>query len=362
VAEELFELALGARPRMLSAERLRAMLADAAREAEVKGFTPRFLEAEWLGVIDAWGIDTLEAYAQVPRMGRRAPLGPKQRERLWAVFGRVADAIIAAGLWTRPRLCRVVASEFAEVRPKPFAHVVVDEAQDLGPAELAMLRAIARDGADGLFFAGDLGQRIFQHSFSWARLGVDVRGRSSTLKVCYRTSRQIRAAADRLLPTALRDPDGNEEARVGTISTFEGPVPVVRIEATEEAERDEVVAFLKDAAASGIGAGEMAIFVRTPELLARARAAAAAAGVGEIATQVMHLAKGLEYRAVVVMACDEGVLPLDQRVAMAADEGNLDDIYETERQLFYVACTRAREALMVAGVAPGSAYLQDLLG
>jgi len=66
----------------------------------------------------------------------------------------------------------------------------------------------------------------------------------------------------------------------------------------------------------------------------------------------MSLAKGLEFRAVVVMACDEGILPLDERVADAADEAELDDIYETERRLLYVACTRAREHLLLRGVIP----------
>jgi superfamily I DNA/RNA helicase len=72
----------------------------------------------------------------------------------------------------------------------------------------------------------------------------------------------------------------------------------------------------------------------------------------------MSLAKGLEFRAVVVMACDEGVLPLDERVAAA--EAELDDIYETERRLLYVACTRAREHLLLTGVTPASEYLADL--
>ena len=71
-------------------------------------------------------------------------------------------------------------------------------------------------------------------------------------------------------------------------------------------------------------------------------------------TAPMSLAKGLEFRAVVVMACDEGVLPLDERVADAADEAELDDIYETERRLLYVACTRAREHLLLTGVTPTS--------
>jgi superfamily I DNA/RNA helicase len=79
-----------------------------------------------------------------------------------------------------------------------------------------------------------------------------------------------------------------------------------------------------------------------------------------IAISLMHLAKGLEFRVVVVMACDQELLPLASRIAEAADEGELDDIYETERQLLYVACTRARDRLLVSGVAPGSEFLKDL--
>ena len=102
------------------------------------------------------------------------------------------------------------------------------------------------------------------------------------------------------------------------------------------------------------------MFVRTPQLVTRARAAIAGlAGAAEMTTAPMSLAKGLEFRAVVVMACDEGVLPLDERVADAADEAELDDIYETERRLLYVACTRAREHLLLTGVAPTSEYLAD---
>jgi superfamily I DNA/RNA helicase len=74
----------------------------------------------------------------------------------------------------------------------------------------------------------------------------------------------------------------------------------------------------------------------------------------------MHLAKGLEFKAVVVMACDDDVLPLRSRVESVADEVELDDVYETERHLFYVACTRARDRLLVSGVLPASEFLADL--
>lgn len=74
----------------------------------------------------------------------------------------------------------------------------------------------------------------------------------------------------------------------------------------------------------------------------------------------MHLAKGLEFRAVVVMACDEDVLPLRERIEAVGDEGDLQEVYETERQLLYVACTRARDFLLVTGVGRGSEFLEDM--
>jgi superfamily I DNA/RNA helicase len=73
----------------------------------------------------------------------------------------------------------------------------------------------------------------------------------------------------------------------------------------------------------------------------------------------MHLAKGLEFRAVAVMACDEDVLPLQARIETVADQSDLEEVYNTERHLLYVACTRARDQLLVTGVDPASEFLGD---
>ena len=75
----------------------------------------------------------------------------------------------------------------------------------------------------------------------------------------------------------------------------------------------------------------------------------------------MHLAKVLEFRAVVVMACDDEVIPLQERIESAADESELKEVYTTERHLLYVACTRARDYLLVTGVIPASEFLDDLM-
>ncbi len=363
IAEQMFQLEHGVRPRIAGDVVLRERLRAAAASAGVKGFSERFLLSEWTNVIDAWGLTSLDAYSTVQRMGRKSRLGPNQRARLWPVFQTLRDMLATERYTTWAEVFTGLADALAARENKPFDHVVIDEAQDLAPAELRFFAALAPAMPDGLFLSGDVGQRIFQHPFSWASLGVDVRGRSHTLKVCYRTSQQIRRAADRLLPTVLRDTDGLEDERRGIISVFDGPAPEVQSLADIATEAAVVRQAVDTWLSEGIAPHEIGLFVRTPQLVPRARAAVAGlTGEGEMTTAPMSLAKGLEFRAVVVMACDEGVLPLDERVADAADEAELDDIYETERRLLYVACTRAREHLLLTGVKPTSEYLSDFTG
>lgn len=76
----------------------------------------------------------------------------------------------------------------------------------------------------------------------------------------------------------------------------------------------------------------------------------------------MHAAKGLEFRAVAVMACDDEVIPLQERIEAVGEEADLKEVYDTERHLLYVACTRARDALLVTGIEPASEFLADLNG
>lgn len=373
VASELFTLAFGHHPRAATEEQIRGALRSAANEVSLTAFTPRFLVSEWLNVVDAWQLASLDAYQEVPRLGRKNRLGVKQRERLWPIFVRAREIIETQGLLTWPSIFGKVTAHFSRLADKPFTHAVIDEAQDLGVPELRMLAAITPSGPDALFFAGDLAQRIFQEPFSWMALGVDIRGRSRTLKVNYRTSHQIRLAADRLLPGVVQDVDGNEQDRRGTVSVFNGPDPEILTFKDAEREVAGVADWIKKSVADGIAPAEIGVFVRSNAQLVRARAAVRAAGhaqmelserleqpLGRIAIGTMHLAKGLEYKAIVVMACDDDVLPLQERIETVADESELDEVHETERNLFYVACTRARDRLLVSGVQPASEFFSDL--
>ncbi len=358
IARRLFEKTIGP-AKIASRETLIELLRPAP--AKVK-FSMHFLCTEWEQVVDSWQLDTWESYRDVPRLGRKTRLPEKQREVLWEIFGQMRSSLAERGLITEAQM-------LSRLKNAPFEFIVVDEAQDIS---VPQLRFLAASGAK-LFFAGDLGQRIFQPPFSWKGLGVDVRGRSSTLKINYRTSHQIRMRADRLLGPEVSDVDGNVEERKGTVSVFNGPPPRIAVLESAEKERQAVAEWIKDLIASRVAPSEIGIFVRSEEKTARARAAAELAGLpfavidekmdtstGLASICTMHLAKGLEFRAVVVMACDDEIIPSQARIETVTDDSDLEEVYATERHLLYVACTRARDHLLVSGVEPASEFLDDL--
>ena len=372
IGRRLYELQFGA-PNLASESVLRAALAEAAKEIGGHKFSQQFLWTEWSEVVDAWQLDTWDAYRDVRRLGRKTRLPEAQRAVLWSIFDRVRSRLQADGLITYAGMFRRLAEQLANGKRLPFDFAVIDEAQDVNVAQLRFLAALGTGKPNSLFFAGDLGQRIFQQPFSWKALGVDIRGRSRTLHINYRTSHQIRTQADRLLGPELSDVDGIAEERVGTVSVFNGPAPDIRILKTPDDESQTVSEWLRDRNNQGVVPQEIGVFVRSPAELDRARAAVEKSGLsftvlddkvestdGHVSICTMHLAKGLEFRAVVVMACDDEIIPLQQRIETAADESDLEEVYNTERHLLYVACTRARDHLLVASVEPASEFLDDL--
>ena len=374
LGERLFELNLGALS-FASDTQIRGLMEEAATEVEDSRFATSFMLTEWEQVVDAWQLDTWEAYRDVPRLGRRRRLPESQRRALWSVFERVRSGLGDQGLITRSEMFGKLASRFGESQRSPFDFIVVDEAQDIGVAQLRFLAALGAERPNGLFFAGDLGQRIFQQPFSWQALGVDIRGRSRTLKINYRTSHQIRKRSDLLLGTEISDIDGNTEERSGTISVFNGPEPSIAIAESAEEETTAVADWLIELIGRGLEPHEISVFVRSTDQVDRATTAIVAAGLrsrvlgdyvqttgGHVSVSTMHLAKGLEFRAVAVMACDDEVIPLQERIESVTDDSDLEDVYNTERHLLYVACTRARDYLLVTGVKPASEFLDDLRG
>lgn len=372
VGLRLYKAQIG-QPTIATREILCEIMQQCTKAVSGHKFSLHFLMTEWEQVVDAWQLETWESYRDVVRLGRKTRLQEAQRKLLWSIFERTRAELRSRKLLTQSEVFTSLAQTITKTGKVPFDFAVVDEAQDISVAHVRFFAALGNVEPNALFFAGDLGQRIFQQPFSWKSLGVDVRGRSRTLRVNYRTSHQIRAQADRLLDPTVTDVDGISEERGDTVSVFNGPVPTIRAFKTESEEAAAVAEWLTARGLEGVLPHEIGIFVRSEAQVDRARTALKDAGLefkvldenvdgthGQASVCTMHLAKGLEFRAAVAMACDDEIIPLQERIETVGEDADLQEVYDTERQLLYVACTRARDNLLVTSVEPASEFLDDM--
>ena len=373
IGKRLYALNVGA-ANIASEEIISQLISEASSRIGGHKFSLHFLVSEWDQVVDAWQLQSWDEYRDVRRLGRKTRISEEKRAILWSIFVQVLSALKDRDLLTESQLFTQLANHLSHTDHCPYDYVIVDEAQDISVSQLRFLAAVGAGKENSLFFTGDLGQRIYQQPFSWKALGIDIRGRSATLKINYRTSHQIRSQADKLLAPELSDVDGNIENRRSTISVFNGPKPVISILDSQTEENDAVANWIGSLKLKGVKPQEIGIFVRSAPELDRAIQACSLCSIpyqildstietiqSKVTISTMHLAKGLEFRAVVVMACDDEIIPCMERIEQVAEETDLEEVYNTERHLLYVACTRARDYLFVSGVNPASEFIDDLI-
>ena len=127
-------------------EDIRKLLRHAAAGVEGHRFGAHFLWTEWSTVVDAWQLASWEDYRDVQRLGRKTRLSEKQRELLWSIFSRVRSSLAEQGSLTEPGMFARLAVKMAEAAHPPFDFCVIDEAQDVGVAELRFLAALGGAG------------------------------------------------------------------------------------------------------------------------------------------------------------------------------------------------------------------------
>lgn len=375
-----FERVDGRTSRRLIEEELAATRTDALPgmtvvEGEDPTRSASFLEKEFEIVVDAWGVTIWEAYRDADRTGRGTALGVRQRRAVWSIFEKVLEKIPNASdppgqgiTWSQ--LHRRLASEIGSDEPL-YQHAVVDEAQDFGPSELQLLRALVAEGPDDLFFAGDIGQRIYKAPFSWESVGIDVRGRSTKLALNYRTTQQIRKFADRLMPDEVGGL-GEDGARA-SVALLAGDEPKVQAFESRDAETEGVTAILRALINDGVEPQSIAVVRRAlnPSYLREAaEAAIEAAGLAHwplaksdrppepsVLIGTMHRVKGLEFDAMIVMGCDRDTIPYSRLLDENSDPADRETFMEQERNLLYVACTRARRFLYLTYFGDPSRFL-----
>lgn len=336
------------------------------------GLDHRFLIAEWEQVVIARGINTLPEYAMTARPGRGRRLTRPQRKQVWAAIERVTADLADRRRATYVQLANLAAEHLAGRATEDaglYTSAVVDEAQDLHPAQWRLLRAAVTTGPNDLFIVGDAHQRIYDHRVSLSSLGIETRGRSRRLRINYRTSQAILTLAQGVLRgETVDDLDGATEDTVGYRSAFDGPPPTIERFVTPADEGAHVAETVQGWIDAGVSPSAIGVVGRTRALLKPTQEALTRGGVGwgdldeenttGVRVATMHSAKGLEFARLAVVGVNADALPLPLAVTPEVDDA-MQHEYDIlrERCLLYVACTRARDELVITGSGSPSTLL-----
>ncbi|MBD0421193.1 AAA family ATPase [Streptomyces sp. TRM S81-3] len=335
-------------------------------------WTEQFLAQEYRHVVLAQDLRTLDAYRAASRRGRGSALSPARREQLWPAVELFESILRDRKATTHLKVCARAAELLAASAPT-HDHVVVDEAQDLHPAQWRVLRGAVAPGSDDLFLTGDPHQRIYDSKVSLGSLGIAVAGRSHRLRINYRSTEEILSWSTGILTPVSIDDLGGEgsDTLAGYRSLLHGRKPQVEGHGSEHGEVAALVERVQGWMAQGISPSEIGVCARFNVLLDKAYDKLTAAGVPvarvrdspgadvegvRIAT--MHAMKGLEFRCVAVLGVTAGAVPFAREVTPAfVDALQHDSDMLRERCLLFVACTRAREALAVSWSGAVSPFL-----
>ncbi|TDC42896.1 ATP-dependent helicase, partial [Actinomadura sp. KC345] len=333
--------------------------------AEGTPFSISFLSREWEQIVLAQGLESEEEYLACTRAGRGVPLGKAQRAVVWRALRHVVDGLAAEGRSTFPQL----ANEAAELVAGPeYDHVIVDEAQDIHTAQWRLLRRLVAEGPDDLFVVGDPHQRIYDSHVSLTSLGINVRGRSTKLKLNYRTTQEILAWSVPLLGSApAQGLDDSADTLDGYRSPMHGRRPVVRGYADRDAELDGLVEQVRAWLDAEVEPGAIGVAARYGWVARKAAKRLKEEGVPAyqvpsrtpgVQVGTMHRMKGLEFRCVAVIGADEKSMPAAKAITPEDEDAkaHAQDV-QKERCLLFVASTRARDHLYVSYSGTPSPFL-----
>jgi superfamily I DNA/RNA helicase len=346
ILDQLWEAAAKAGPTYLN------------RAGQVSTFSAAFLRHEWEQVVLARQLTTVEGYRDASRRGRGAGLRGAQREQVWTAIDAVVRELAKRRLRTHTQLADDAATILRNATA-PYQHVVVDEGQDLHPAQWRLLRALVAPGPNDMFLLADPYQRIYDSHVSLAQLGIEVRGRTRKLTVNYRTTHEILDLSVKVLSgEAAIGLDGQDDTLRGYRSITRGGVPELAAYGSRDSECEALIERVGTWLEQGVEPHAVGVAVRTGQLVksiskilsdAHIPVADEKTGADGVRVATMHRMKGLEFQCLAVVGLDAGVLPAPHALTSAAEDphAHRQDM-QRERCLLFVALTRARDALYLS--------------
>ncbi|HHV96806.1 MAG TPA: AAA family ATPase [Clostridiaceae bacterium] len=335
-----------------------------ALAADNSGFTPRFYSDEWLKVISPQEAYTKEAYMKASRIGRGTRLDRKARLQVWNVIEEykalMKDKQIR-DVETAMYECRLLIEKNPGMLP--YSAVIVDEAQDFSTNAFRLLRSIAGEQhKNDMFIVGDAHQRIYKNKVVLSKCGINVRGRSSYLRINYRTTEEIRKYAFGLLkgiPFDNLDIDYDHGKICQSLTHGITPIAKNFNSATEELEY--IIDEIKKLQSSGTDLKSICIVARTNKLLDDYIKGLSGRGIKTyeikrskiddrsfegVRVATMHRVKGLEFKHVFVVAVNKRIVPLHSAIN-TTDPVASEESLTAEKCLLYVALTRAQKTAYI---------------
>jgi hypothetical protein len=364
LAHRIVREAEGSPPNVVKDDQERQLWRNVATEHSGR-FAAPFLQQEWRQVIVAQGLDSRESYLAAKRPARGVRLSRRDRADVWTITEHFLDALRSTGQRTYLQVADDAARHLAQRLHPPYRHVIVDEAQDLHPAQWRLLRAAAPEQPNDLFIVGDAHQRIYGNWSTLSAVGINVRGRSHRLRINYRTTHEILAwSLGVLAGEQFDDLDAGPDTLDGYHSELHGGAPVLAGYDSTGDELDGLVGAVQQWIEDGVSPADIGVAARTKRSLEAALAHLSAAEIparllglddtvatmtaGGVELATMHRVKGLEYRCMAVIDAGADQLPSRGALTPEADDPiEHQRSLQRERCLLYVACTRARDALRV---------------
>lgn len=327
-------------------------------------FVENFYKDEWVKVVQAQEVYDKVSYCKASRIGRGVRLDRKVRMQIWDVFDEYQNIMnekLQRDVETAMYECRKILEN--KKLTGQYTSIIVDEAQDLSPSAYRLLRSLAGDEhRNDIFIVGDSHQRIYRNKAVLSKCAINVRGRSSYLRINYRTTEEIRKFAFGLLNgVSFDDLDDDYDNGKGCQSLTHGDKPEIKEFATPEEELDYLVSKIHELETAGVEQKNICIVARTHKLLDSYIAGLQRAGIKSfeikanktddrtfegVRIATMHRVKGLEFDYVFAVAVNKKVLPFGTR-ADFEDDISLEEFRTGEKCLLYVALTRARKSACV---------------
>ena len=338
-------------------------------------FDAGFYEEEWNRVIEAQEVFTLPEYVRASRNGRGTRLDRRKRIEVWQVMDRYINLMKEQQIHDA-NYAMYECSKLVERIPEEqrYRHIVVDEGQDFSPNAYRLMRAmLGPDHDNDLFIVGDAHQRIYENHASLFKCGIHIRGRSSILRINYRTTEEIRQYAFALLKgISFDDLDDSVDKGDKCQSLTHGRKPVVKEFRTENEEVDFIDSEIKRLQQSGVQLRDICVVARTNALVDGYQADLTAKGYRAyqikrsktddrsqdgIRVATMHRVKGLEFQYVFIAAVNDRIVPLKSAIRHT-DKVTENECMTAEKCLLYVALTTAQKGAYISSYGRKSEFLK----